>query len=87
MNVFEASSCIGMAFGVVVGPLVGWSVWGLPGCLVGLPAGVVLGWLFPPLAVFAGLLFVIVCREGRAAAWRLLRSGRNDQTRSSAGQR
>jgi hypothetical protein len=64
MNVFEASSCVGVIVGSAGGCYLGSSWFGLAGAVLGLPLGAVLGWFVPPLLVFTYFLVGIFFEEG-----------------------
>jgi hypothetical protein len=66
VNLFVASSCLGVVVGSAGGCWLGFSWFGLAGAVIGLPAGAVLGWFLPPLLVFAFFLIAIFCEEGPA---------------------
>jgi hypothetical protein len=78
VNVFEASSCVGVVAGSAGGCYLGHSWFGLVGAVLGLPAGAVVGWFVLPLLVFAVFVVGIFFEEGPAGLRELFCRGRGD---------
>jgi hypothetical protein len=74
LNIFEASSCVGVATGAVGGLWLGFSLFGWLGAVIGLPAGVVIGWFVPPLLVFMVFLLGILFEEGPSGLRKMFRA-------------
>jgi hypothetical protein len=64
VNIFEASSCVGVVGGTIAAPILGYSCFGVIGAIIGLPIGVVLGWVVPRFLVLGVFLIGIVYEEG-----------------------
>jgi len=73
MNIFEASSCAGIVTGAIGGSWLGFSQFGWTGALIGLPVGVVLGWIVPPFIIFATFLVLIFFEEGPSRIRKMFR--------------
>ncbi|MCI0458987.1 MAG: hypothetical protein L0Z62_18675 [Gemmataceae bacterium] len=81
MNIFEASSCVGVVAGSAGGCYLSHSWFGLVGAVLGLPAGAVVGWFVLPLLVFAVFVVGIFFEEGPAGLRELFRRGRGSVRR------
>lgn len=64
MNIFEAAAFAGGVVGAAAGPIWGYSAFGVPGALLGLPVGFVVGFYFPTFLILVVIAVYILVTEG-----------------------
>jgi hypothetical protein len=77
VNVFECSSCVGIAVCSPVAAWLGYSWFGIVGAVLAFPLGVLVGWLVPPLLVLTVFIGGVLFEEGPKGLRDLLRTGKD----------
>jgi hypothetical protein len=75
VNVFDASSCVGVVVGLVVGGWLGCSWLGVAGVALGAPVGAALGAFTLPQLVYTAFLAGVYWEAGLAGVWEEIRPG------------